>query len=67
MIFGGESPYARQISEVVNGNGTCGLQRIKNIELPESFILGGCSVIKEDEKEFVILCFAERHRKSCYR
>ena len=66
MIFGGIGDYARQIS-VINQNQNCGLERIQNAEMVQDFQYGGCNVIKEGEKQIVILCFALAHKRSCYR
>ena len=68
MVFGGHinQNYARQISEI-NPNGICGIRRINNVKLEKDFIAGGCNVVTENDREFVILCFSLIQPTICYR
>ena len=67
LVFGGWGDFERQISEIKSKDGKCGIQRIKNVEMPKEFYSGGCNIIKENEKEYVLLCFSLADQKSCYR
>jgi len=67
LIFGGGGfgvrypDYSKQISQI----GNCEMKRIGT--LPFNFAFGGCTNLNEANGEFILLCFRENQRKSCFR
>jgi len=66
LIFGGDTnsdvaDYSTQISQI----GNCEMKRIGT--LPFDFEGGGCTNLNEANGEFILICFPNRHEKSCYR